>query len=334
MAYQLWSQDNFSKGELSPYMYARSQVNQYFDGLKTAQNVLTYPTGAAGKRFGTLYNATLSGLTGFNQLFFQTFQYLDECCYQLVFTPLLISIYLEGGLVSTVVTTLDEQDVYNLNYTVIGAAFRVAGQGFKPYDLTRTASTANTIVSAAANEFTITTPVTTGLIIPARFTNVGGTLPTTSPQIKIGVTYFALQTSTTTIAIYPTSLDARNGTNQFTITNAGTGTNAYVPQNTWAFTHTAFQNLPIYDFTGGYDAITFTPSATTGNAVTLTASGPIFTTSHVGGAFIGGGGTARITVFTDSTHVTVAVQQPFDSTNAILGSLALLAEPAWSDARG
>ena len=60
MPYQLWSQDNFSKGELSPYMYGRVTVNEYNNGLKQAKNVLTYPTGAAGKRFGTLFQSVLS----------------------------------------------------------------------------------------------------------------------------------------------------------------------------------------------------------------------------------------------------------------------------------
>jgi len=96
MAYELWSQDIFSRGELSPFMYARCTVNEYNSGLKTAQNVENYPTGAAGKRFGTLFQAILSGLTSFDQLYFQTFQYLNECVYQLVFTPLKIAIYLEG----------------------------------------------------------------------------------------------------------------------------------------------------------------------------------------------------------------------------------------------
>ena len=138
MPYQLFSQDNFTKGELSPYMYARAGVNQYYEGLKVAQNVLNYPTGAAGKRFGTLYQATLNAaITSFNQLFFQTFQYLDQCIYQLVFYPNNIDIYLEGIKIANRSTTLDAQSVYNLNYTILGATFRVAGAGFKPFDLIR-----------------------------------------------------------------------------------------------------------------------------------------------------------------------------------------------------
>ena len=102
MAYTLWSQDVFSKGELSPFMYARATVNEYGNGLKQAKNVLTYPTGAAGKRLGTLYQATLSNITNEKEFYFETFQYLNECVYQLVFSPGDIAIYLEGILVANV----------------------------------------------------------------------------------------------------------------------------------------------------------------------------------------------------------------------------------------
>lgn len=334
MANTLWSQDNFNVGELSPYMYARASVQQFYNGLLTAQNVLCYPTGAAGKRFGTYYNAVMTGFTSANQTYFQTFQYLNECVYQLLFKPDNIDIYLEGILIHTVTTTgYDGDDCYNLDTTVLQNRFRVTVLGFKPKDLSRSASTPNVIVSTASDEFTLTTPATAGLILPVRFTT-SGALPTTDPQIKAGVTYFAKWTSTTTVKIYYTSLDAKNDANAFTLTNAGTGTNNLIPQNTWSFADVVFKTLPVYDFDGGYDSLTFTPAATTGSSVVLTASGPIFTSAFVGGAFVGGGGVARIIGYTDSTHVTIAIQVPFDSTSAIAGVLSFLAEPAWSDARG
>lgn len=333
MSYQLWSQDSFSKGELSPYMYARAQVEQYFQGLKTAQNVLTYPTGAAGKRFGTLYLNTLTGFTAFNQLYFQTFQYLDVCIFQIVITPLNIAIYLEGKLQANVVTTLDAESVYNLSNTVLGAIFRIAGRGFKPYDLTVALNTANVITAVTVNnEFTLTIPGTVGYLFPLVFTTTGA-LPVTTPQIKIGITYFAIFTSTNNIKVYESSLNAYYNIDPIVLTNIGTGTNSIRALNVWALNHSTFKNLPIYDFTGGYDGVVFTPSGTTGT-VTIVASGPIYTAAMVGGAFIGAGGTSRIIAFVDTTHITVNVENPFDSTSPIIGSLALLAEPAWSDARG
>ncbi len=341
MPYQVWSQDNFSKGELSPYMYARAQVNQYYDGLKQAKNVLTYPTGAAGKRFGTLYQATLSGLTQLNQLYFQTFQYLDECIYQIVFTPLSIAIYLEGIKIATVVTTLDAQSVYNLSTTVIGAAFRVAGQGFAPYDLQRGANTPVNVVSISSLSLAVAgTPFTPGLIYPVRFSVIGGTIFNSTPQVKVGITYFVNAQTNNTITIYSNATDAKFQTNMFSGISLGTGTPVVTVLNTWDFSHTVFKDLPIYDFNGlltSYDALTFTPSATIGAAVTITVSGAGYaplTSAYIGGAFIGAGGTSRITAVASVTSFTVAVQTPFDSTDPIQGSLALLAEPAWSDARG
>ena len=113
----LWSQDIFSKGELSPYMYARATVSEYGNGLKTAQNVLTYPTGAAGKRFGTLFQSILN-FTNTDGMYFQSFQYVDECIYQLVFYKNNIDIYLEGIFVANVATLLTDYQVFHISSTV------------------------------------------------------------------------------------------------------------------------------------------------------------------------------------------------------------------------
>lgn len=341
MAYILWSQDIFTKGELSPFMYSRATVNQYGNGLKIAQNVMTYPTGAAGKRFGTLYQSTLSAnITAANQIFFQTFQYLNECVYQLVFRPGFIDIYLEGILVATVSGTgLDAEDFPQLNYTVLGPLFRVAGPNIgTPVDLARSANVGNVISAAGSNVLTLTTPVTSGLVLPVQFTTTG-TLPTTTPQIDAGVTYFINTLTANTAAVYSTAINAKFNINPYIITNNGAGVNTLYILNTWTFGVVHFKNLPVYDFNGltaSYDAITFTPSAVTGTGVTVTLSGAYapLDSSYVGGAFIGGGGTSRITAVADTTHFTVSIQTPFDALTAIQGSLVYLAEPAWSDKRG
>lgn len=335
MANILWSQDIFSKGELSPYMYARVTVNEYNNGLKTAQNVLTYPTGAAGKRFGTLYNATLTGFDTFDDIYFQTYQYLNECIYQLLFAPLAIYIYLEGMLVATKVTTLIGPQVYNLSSTVLGPNFEFTGAGFRPKFLSRSPDAANVISAASADVLTLTTPVTAGMVLPARFINVGGTLPTTDPQILIGVTYFVKFTSTTTATLFATANDAKFDNNQFSITNNGSGTNSLITQNTWTVADIAFKNVPAYDFNGGYDAVVFT-KATVDGSVAVATTGPIvgLDASFIGGAFIGGGGTGRITAVADTSHFTLAMQIPFDSTANLFGANVYLAEPAWSDKRG
>lgn len=349
MPYTLWSQDIFSKGELSPYMYSRATVNEYGNGLKTAQNVLTYPTGAAGKRFGTLFQSILTGFTAPDQLYFSTYQYLNECVYQLVVTPGNIYIYLEGLLLATVSNSFTQHQVFYMTSTVLGATFRMCYPGLTnhPKDLTRAPNSGININSHTSTTFTAASAVyTVNRVYPVQFSVTGGTILQTNPQITTNVTYFVASTSTTIASIFTTSQAAKeflisgDTSTVYQITGSGTGTTQVIVQNTWTLANTYFKNLPIYDFNGittSYDALTFTPSATTGAGVTITVSGGGYSqlnSSYIGGAFIGAGGTSRITAVASATSFTVAVQTPFDSTNAIQGSLSLLAEPAWSDTRG
>lgn len=338
-----WSQDSFSKGELSPYMYGRAKVNQYYNGLRTAQNVLTYPQGAAGKRFGTLYNNTLTGMGTWDNMFFQTFQYLNECVYQIIFWPDGLRIYLEGLLVATISgTALDAHYVQNMDYTILQNRFRIAGPtyGVKPLDLRRTANAGVTINSVTGTDtFNLAAPILGSVVLPVRFTTTG-TLPTTSPQIKIGITYFVKSVTTTTVKVYSTAENAKNDVDAYVLTNAGAGVNQLVVLNTWTLAQITFKHRPVYDFDGGYDSITFTPAAASGAAVTVTLSAgltapAVLDTKYIGGAFVGGGGVGRITNVLGPTQFVVAVEQPFDAGGvAIAGTLCFLAEPAWSNERG
>src|SRR5690606_566834 len=130
-----------------------------------------------------------------------------------------------------------------------------------------------------SNEFTLTTPITNGLVLPVRFTNPltnpGDALPTTVPQIKQGITYFVKNTSTTTVKVYSTAYDAKFDLNPYTITNIGTGTNNLIPQNTWTLANCRFKDLPFYDFDNGYDSITFTVGVPAAGSVQITLSGPL-----------------------------------------------------------
>lgn len=342
--YVLWSQDIFTKGELSPYMYARATISEYGNGLKTAQNVLTFPSGAAGKRFGTLYQNTLTHISSYDELYFETFQYLNECVYQIVITPGNITIYLEGIQQFTVANTWNAHQVYNLSTTTLQNIFRIAGQGFRPCDLTRSQNTANLNIvgfgGLSPNTYLIGSgpALTIGQVVPINFTvDVSGHVPTSNPQIVLNVIYFIMPLSATTFAVYPTAKDAKFDTNRIDIEDAGIA-NSYVNiLNNWALNNTIFRNLPYYDFNGpaqSYDLITFTPSALTGIiTVTLSTAYPPLDNSYVGGAFFGRGASGRITAVASTTSFTLAVSDAFDDITPIMGSLCYLAEPAWSDKR-
>lgn len=346
MPNELWSQDIFSKGELSPYMYARATVNEYGNGLKKAQNVLTYPTGAAGKRFGTLYQATLGNtVETYKDIYFETFQYLSECVYQLVFSPLNIAIYLEGYLMANVATTLTQANLSTLSTTTVGDRFQVCSfNNFRPSELIRTDSTVVGIAVTIASSTTLllsSGSVGVGQILPIRFTTTGA-LPTTTPQILAGITYFAKFTTATAFTIHSTAYNAKFNIEPFAITPAsGSGVNSVFMLNNWAFNNITFKNVPSFDFnskTTSYTNINFQTNSLTGTAV-ITLSSPYapLTTSYIGGAFIGFGGSGRIINVISTTVFHVSVQTPFNSvpiaTN-VIGSLVYLAEPAWSNTRG
>ncbi len=333
-----WSQDIFSRGELSPLLYSRVTVSAYYNGLKIAKNVITMPQGAATKRFGTLYLNEVIYSGSAEEIGFYSFQYLNECTYLLVMAGGFIYIYLEGVLIATVTATLlTAVTIPEIDTTTISNAFRVTSPQFAPQDLKRTAAAANIIasVSTVNNTITLTTPSTAGYILPVRFTTTG-TLPTTSPKIIEGKTYFIKMSTTVIAQIYKSAEDAKAGVNFFTISAAGTGVNNVIILNTWTFAPVVFKNLPYYDFDNGYDTSAFTPAAISGFGIVITrTSGTFnFTSAYVGGFFTGNGGSARITATNGTNTATVSIITNFASTAAIPGAFAFIAEPAWSIARG
>jgi hypothetical protein len=334
MAETIYIQDVFSKGELAPSMYGRISTSAYYKSLKVAKNILPTPQGNARKRFSLKRNVTL-GQTDYTIIYPLIFDYLNECIYVVIFYDDSIDIYLEGRLAATVGTTgIDSADIPLIDHTVLQNTVRICTGYVNPKQLSRSASASNTITGVDTSDdfITLTNTITDDIVLPVRFTTTGA-LPASTPQIKTGRTYFLHALSTTTASLHVSAKDAGNDENRIDLTGSGSGTNAAVVQNTWTFANISFRNKPVYDFDGGYDALTFTPSVTTGTG-TLTASGAIFTSAMVNGLYFGNGGVARITGYTSNVLVNITVIEDFASTAAIQGILSLLSEPAWSDDRG
>lgn len=334
MAHILWSQDFFAKGELSPLMYSRITLQAYYQGLKRAKNVICFPQGSAGKRFGTVYLNKIVGVTNYTQTYFKSFQYLNECCYLILFTNDTISIFLEGELIATVASTgIMADEVQLIDHTILENRFRVTTGIYRPKDLRRSPGTPQSVTAFSATTLTTGTVGVVGFFMPARFSAVA--LPTTTPQIHANKTYFIRYITTTTYSIYSTAQDAKANINVYAIASAGT-TAFMIPQNTWTFSNVTFRNLPQFDFTGGYDTSAFTPAAQSGYGIIITRTTGAFnfTTRYIGGAFRGNGGIARITAVNGTNTATVDIIQAFNSTAAIPGTQSLITEPAWSDAQG
>ena len=67
MAKSRFIQNNFVSGELSPFMRGRTDINQYYQGLQTANNVVLVPQGGVKRRPGTEHiDTVLNKLERFN----------------------------------------------------------------------------------------------------------------------------------------------------------------------------------------------------------------------------------------------------------------------------
>lgn len=336
----LFSQDEFSKGEISPLMYGRVTVDTSYKGVKLATNTITYPQGAIGKRFGTIYQGEITGVTDWKDIFFESFPYLNECVYLLVFVPGQVEIYLEGILVATVLdASLNSEVVRTMDWTILDRYFRITAHQIQPKDLTRTNTTTTINVGAGivANQFTLNAAQTANIIFPVRF-SAAGNMPTTTPQIISGRTYFARTDATgLLIKVYDTAQESSKDINAFTLTNAGVGVTTVAIYNTWALNNVTFQNRPQYDFGDvDYDTYTFSLGATTVGATTLlTSTTAMFNPLYVGGSFSDGSGMAQIISIGAGpypiTQVTVLITDAFPSATGMLGRLCLVREPAWSN---
>lgn len=85
----IWTfQSNMNRGELDPLLVGRIDIQAYYNGLRTASNVLTLPQGGIKRRPGQEY---LGAALGNGRL--ENFSFNTEQNYLLVFTDLKVQIY-------------------------------------------------------------------------------------------------------------------------------------------------------------------------------------------------------------------------------------------------
>lgn len=160
------------------------------------------------------------------------------------------------------------------------------------------------------------------------FGNVQATLDTVFDDASIGLLRYDQSVDTMVIC------DGIHVPQQLTLSH---------PLLVWTISNITFTQVPTYDFNKNYYTLNFTPDKSYG-LVTITASAPIFTAALVGGLFIGQGGVARITAYTDTTHIKVQTLDttyfftntgdPSGPVEVISGLNAVIKEPVWSASRG
>lgn len=97
-----------------------------------------------------------------------------------------------------------------------------------------------------------------------------------------------------------------------------------------------FKFLPVFNFENDYLTSTFTPSAKSGDAITITIATGSFRwrDEHVGGIFFGNGGTVRLETKNSDTLMTGKTLTDFITIDTIRGKFVFIGEPCFSETRG
>ena len=340
-----FNQSDFSAGQFDPRAFARDDYIKYYKAAKIINNAVVVPQGGVQRRWGTEYVDTLVTTNPLN-VDMSTLVYDDDAVYLLVFEATSIKIYLEDTLVAQVSTSYAGEDIQDLRFCQVQNRIVVVNGNNAPMQLFRTPNSPTTITAIntpVTNTFTFTAALIANTIYPVQFATTGA-LPTTSPQIFAGRTYFIKTLTTTTAQIYSTSDDAYFGTTPYTITALGNNSTLIV-QNTWTFQAINFINIPTYDFSQGQSYVNDSFSVINAGYPSLgpywlqcTTSSP-FDASYINGIFTAGSGTARLLSLNGAgptyNTMTIDIIDSFGPlTISFPGDEVYIAKTAWSDVLG
>ena len=141
----IWkAQSNFTKGELSPLLYGRTDLAMYYQAVQEATNVLSIPQGGLKKRPGTQYVDTQ---LGDGRL--EAFSFSTEQNYLLVFTVNNMRGYLDGALQTPIATPYDTiEKIREFDYIQSADTIIITHPEVEPQVIQRTSNVAWTINSA------------------------------------------------------------------------------------------------------------------------------------------------------------------------------------------
>lgn len=98
MARSSYAFTNFTAGELSPRMDGRTDLEKYFFGCKTLENMVVHPHGSASRRPGTRYVSEIKDSSAVTRLI--PFEFSTTQTYMLEFGNLYIRFYKDNGIIT------------------------------------------------------------------------------------------------------------------------------------------------------------------------------------------------------------------------------------------
>lgn len=328
-------QSNFSVGELDPLIRSRIDLQQYYNGLEKAQNVVVQPQGGMTRRPGLRFIAELpSAGAPQNGTKLIPFRYSTEQSYMLAFINNRMYVFkdqvlvtgINGGSDDFLTTTIGSANLSTLFYTQNASVLILVQEDMAPK-----------IIQRGANHVTWTvSDITFDSIPKARFSAATytpqGTLNPSGTDGNITLTHgFSTETGTaqaggaTTITLASgenTNDDFYNGL--FIEITSGTGNG---------------QVNFITDYVGSTKVATVQNTWTTNPASDSAYSISGFKSLAVGQYFQDGTnfGRARVVKVNSNTEAEATVEIPFFDSNTLAQgdwSLDAYYEPAWSTTRG
>lgn len=328
-------QTNFSVGEIDPLVRARLDLQQYYNALAKATNILVLPQGGFRRRPGSKFVFEIpSAAAPENGVRLVPFEFSVDDSYMLLFVNNRMYVFKDGALVTDIngvtdqdylVTTIGSSRLASLSWTQQADTLIVCEEGMAPKQIVRGATDADWTISDISFDslplyaftITVTNPNTT--LTPSA---VSGTVTLTAGAsvFHAGRTNTAQAGGAAAITLDAGAAATNDIYNGATITiDSGTG---------------AGQTRIISDYDGGTLVATVSVAWTTQPDATS-----VFTISSQVGQYINATpqGRARIVGVTSATVVSAITEFPFFGTSAIAASSWELEsgyESAWSAARG
>lgn len=312
---------NYTKGELSPFMAGRVDVDQYFNGAETLENFLINAFGNARRRGGTKFVAEVADSSEKARLL--PFQFSTEQTYVLELCANRIRFYRNNGAI--VEAALNIAGITQANPGVVTITSHGLSNGDEIYlkGITTGPTELNGKRYIVANKTTHTFELTDKDGVNVNTTSLtawsaGGTVERIyeidSPYDEEDL--FEIQYAQSADVMYLVHKD-------------------YAPRKLSRTGHTSWSLDEVEFIDGPYienidEDHTMTPAAATGTGIQITSSTAFFTSEMVGHLFRINTGYGEIKTFTDSTHVSIDIVQDLGTTSATddwgMG--------AWGDAYG
>ncbi|MHA1447890.1 MAG: hypothetical protein ACTSP4_00520 [Candidatus Hodarchaeales archaeon] len=342
-----YKQSSFSRGELDPRLYARDDTEDYIKGARELRNVLVVPQGGLRRRFGSEFIADLSGVTDKTEARIVMFERENTETFVLVYTDLLITVYENDVLLTTVVSPYTKAQLPDVRFAQTASELISVHKEIAPYQLTFTSPATFTYTEVNfKNESTYD--------FYNNYDHADFKVSATSIGSKIEITIDSTDT-------YPAVIEKRDMV---------TSPPAYVLGNRYIHTGAAHIVAGFSVNTG--DIVEGVAIAPYGNVYVSRADGlnngsrPAnnhlvfittlshyyefnstsrtwleygaakfqFTENYVGGIFKGNEGTARFTDYISGVKMKATVIDSFKSTDSFSGSEAVITEPIFNGNHG